>query len=65
MSQLMDEEADPLAIKIVNQGRGGAQMGENLGVQGYIIFFNFNLAILGLRVVPRRIFSRGMWDLVP
>lgn len=39
MSQLMDEEADPLAIKIVNQGRGGAQMGENLGVQGYIIFF--------------------------
>ena len=41
MSQLMDEEADPLAIKIVNQGRGGAQMGENLGVQGYIIFFLF------------------------
>ena len=55
----MDEEAEPLGIKIVSQGWGGAQMGENLGVQGYVIFFFFffNLALLGLRVVPRRILS--------
>lgn len=53
----MDEEAEPLGIKIVNQGWGGAQMGENLGVQGYVIFFFFNLALLGLRVVPCRILS--------
>lgn len=38
-SRLMDEEAEPLGIKIVSQGWGGAQMGENLGVQGYVIFF--------------------------
>lgn len=56
-SRLMDEEAEPLGIKIMNQGRGGAQMGENLDVQGYVLFFFFNLAMLDLRVVPRRIFS--------
>ena len=35
----MDEEAEPLGIKVVNQWWGGAQMGENLDVQGYILFF--------------------------
>ena len=38
-SRLMDEEAEPLGIKVVNQGWGGAQMGENLDIQGYILFF--------------------------
>lgn len=37
VSRLVDEETEALGIKIVNQGLGGAQLGANLGVQGYVL----------------------------
>ena len=36
-SRLVDGETEALGIKIVNQGLGGAQLGANWGVQGYVL----------------------------